>query len=340
MTRPLNHLSPLVTLNLILLLLLCVAGSLQAPPKKKKKKYVCVPQRNFRCFCGKDYLKIGRHLEDKHKDEDEVKAHKAFPGKRCKERLDIFEKLRAKGNAMHNLSSLKDGETKGLVTNCRKVAAYSAEEIKECEYCHAFYSKSNIYRHRAKCASKSVNVKNSHTQGSTLAVLQEAVKDDFNSDFITQIVGNMTQDEVSKRVAKDRLIKLYGSRVHAKNRHFQHTYNTTSNKARELGRLVLSARTIDPNVQYLEDLLKIEKWETVIAAAAVLNVAGFEADGNTFKVPSLAAKIGYGLGRLLEYEEIYCITKNLDQRLLEIASLRKLLEVDWAERVSQKAMEN
>ncbi|KAE8292685.1 hypothetical protein D5F01_LYC07774 [Larimichthys crocea] len=92
-------------------------GKKQQGGDKRQKITVNTSQKNgkrtwnkpqYCVYCGKSNLKIARHLQRKHKDEDDVAHAISFPVG-SKERKVLLETLRNKGNWQHNLKVLEEG---------------------------------------------------------------------------------------------------------------------------------------------------------------------------------------------------------------------------------------
>ncbi|KAJ8952372.1 hypothetical protein NQ317_003332 [Molorchus minor] len=112
------------------------------------KKYNCC------YYCKKKQLKIARHLENKHKDQVEVKKFLSLP-KKSMERRRAIDVLRKKGNYIFNTSrQLNDGE---LIVSRRPRAGLNrtAQDFKACGKCKAFFSKHSLRAHFSICSGKS-----------------------------------------------------------------------------------------------------------------------------------------------------------------------------------------
>ncbi|XP_069031683.1 uncharacterized protein [Embiotoca jacksoni] len=87
------------------------------------------------------------------------------------------------------------------------------------------------------------------------------------SESCSEILHRMNQDNVSHQVKSDWLICKYGNKLMGNQDGCQRRYDYVSQKLRELGRLLLAAKSLDPAVQNLQDLLAPGRLSLALAAA-------------------------------------------------------------------------
>lgn len=108
---------------------------------------------NFCFFCHKMQTKIVRHLENVHKDEEEVKKFKFLP-KGNIERRKFIDCLRRRGNFLYNIDPQFNT---GNIITCRrpqKEMKRNASDFASCAKCKGFFAKSSLRHHFKICNEK------------------------------------------------------------------------------------------------------------------------------------------------------------------------------------------
>ncbi|XP_030580889.1 uncharacterized protein LOC115777194 [Archocentrus centrarchus] len=103
------------------------------------------------------------------------------------------------------------------------------------------------------------------------------------SESCSEILHRMNQDNVSYEVKSDWLICKYGNKLMGNQDGGQRRYDYVSQKLRELGRLLLAAKSLDSGVQSLQDLLAPGRLSLALSAAR-------KAAGYRWSRPPLAVK--------------------------------------------------
>ncbi|KAM6909037.1 uncharacterized protein FYW49_012920 [Xenentodon cancila] len=87
------------------------------------------------------------------------------------------------------------------------------------------------------------------------------------SESCSEILHRMNQDSVSYEVKSDWLICKYGNKLMGTQDNSQRRYDYVSQKLRELGRLLLAAKSLDSDIQTLHDLLAPGRLSFALSAA-------------------------------------------------------------------------
>ncbi|XP_051800335.1 uncharacterized protein LOC127532550 [Acanthochromis polyacanthus] len=103
------------------------------------------------------------------------------------------------------------------------------------------------------------------------------------SESCSEILHRMNQDNVSHQAKSDWLICKYGNKLMGNQDGLQRRYDYVSQKLRELGRLLLAAKSLDSEVQNLQDLLAPGRLSLALAASR-------KAAGYRWSRPPLAVK--------------------------------------------------
>lgn len=168
-----------------------------------------------------------------------------------------------------------------------------------------------------------------------------------------EVFDIMIADKISEVAKNDILICLFGE-AHIKKHKRPQIATVTSNKMRELARLLIALKDIiglknDENkiveVKKLVEVMKPEFFDDLVSATKV--IAGFNPDTKTFKASSLALHMGTSLKQLcniihkhlMKKSEIFDF-KDPDLELKNIKHLQKLVEDHWATEIASLALKD
>ncbi|KAL1448330.1 hypothetical protein WDU94_015616 [Cyamophila willieti] len=234
-------------------------------PNKKR-----IRQKQYCKYCNKQFAQLPRHLQT-HKEHSETAKLPFYSPKR--KRL-ILEKIRKEGAYLQNSSS--DG--KQIISS--RVHLNSSKELRTCKFCKGSFSKKWIAHHKYRCNLKAPN--------------QIRHRPNYEPDKLLNeyVLKNMNQDVVYEVIIKDDLILKFGSRVLYRNTKDTDAFHNVSSKMRELGRLMYELKS-KHEIDSLEKAIAPSNFNKLVDAVKV--ISGFNAFENSFKIPSLPAKIGYSL---------------------------------------------
>ncbi|XP_050925555.1 uncharacterized protein LOC108882200 [Lates calcarifer] len=103
------------------------------------------------------------------------------------------------------------------------------------------------------------------------------------SESCSEVLHRMNQDYISHQVKSDWLICKYGNKLMGNQDGSQKRYDYVSQKLRELGRFLLAAKSLDSDIQTLQDVLAPGRLSLALAAAR-------KASGYRWSRPPLAVK--------------------------------------------------
>lgn len=293
------------------------------------KKYFCL-------FCSKPFSKMARHLESKHKDKPEVARAVAFP-KGSKERRLQLSLLRNKGNRCHNTRVLKEGE--GLVIpRQQSIAPVTASDYLHCVNCEAYLKRRSLWRHMQRChlSKKVEGMKPGKTRVQALCSYTEPVPESVNARF-WKMVLEMHEDKITNVVRKEKIILKLGQHLFNKHGHDVTKHEYIRQKMRETGRLVLQGKETG-KLKEVSDFFVPANFPHVIEA--VHSVSGLNEETNTFKVPSLALKLGHNLKKLASIIECEAMMSGDKNALNNVQAFKQICDTKWSECVSSQALRN
>jgi hypothetical protein len=295
-------------------------------------------KRHYCKYCHSSQSKISRHLERAHADEIDVAAALCHP-KGSKQRKAILERVRKMGDYEHNFDVLQN-ESGSLVTCRRPQAQCSGFDYDMCEFCYGFYVSHAMWKHRKMChlyqlAKSQGKVVGRRVHGpSNLSLLP--VSSGASAGLAENVLSRLNHDKVSHVVKQDKLITSFGSHLFQKHGQSQVRYITQ--RLRELARLMLTVRDKNPDIRSLDICIDPKKFNEVVESVRLL--CGYDESTRTYKIPSLALKIGYslkGCARILQATGLKDGRKDLQKRAKEFA---QLCEMEWHAEVSSAALVN
>lgn len=228
-------------------------------------------------------------------------------------------------------------------------SAKSFDDFAVCESCRGVYKKTTLYRRAKTCPGRVNGDKKKGrryvlTQSQTFLAAARCQNDFLsNSRLKKEIFSIMRPDDISAAAKNDLLICLFGER-HLKKHKREQIATVTSNKMREVARLLIALRPITP-IKQIIDAMKPEYYNDLVAATKV--ISGYNPIDKTFKASSLALHMGTTLKTLCNTVES-CILKksslfsfdNFDDAHKNIKQLHKLIANDWANDISSIALKD
>ncbi|CAH1102112.1 unnamed protein product [Psylliodes chrysocephalus] len=282
----------------------------------KRKKDMCY-------FCETDVLNFARHIKRNHFCELEVQQIFSN-GKKTKERRELLAVLKKKGNFLKNS------------TECVKPVKQALQLDKTflpCPECLGFYRSKFLYRHRKKCCKeKSSKTAQADSQTFTLKNLRI---DQYLKDVV---FPKMRADKISLEAKNDFLICAFGARYLKLHRE-KHFINVTSRKMRELSRILLELKKIEPSINNLFQGLQPKYYDKFVEVTKL--VAKYDKDKDLYMSPTFAINICTSLKQCCDIA-IHMIVKqesSVEQANVEanLKTMINLLQSNWRFDISSQA---
>ncbi|XP_064648758.1 uncharacterized protein LOC135500969 [Lineus longissimus] len=285
-------------------------------------------------FCLKGFkLKLTRHMLSVHKEESEVQRCEMI--KDQSERNAQFAYLRNLGNYLHNTDVIRNGKGT-LVVAYRPQISTPYTDYVPCEYCLAFYVKSDLWKHVRRCnmATKKEPRKHSRVVESARMLLPSAPG---VSEGVKEILCSLSHDEVSRVVKSDQLILKLANKLYKKQGHDRDQFSAMRNTLREVARLLINLRIeSDQPSATLSNFICTTKFDLIVISA--LNVSGFNPTDHSMRTPSLALKIGHSLkkcAKLMKRDALSAGDKTETERCQNFI---EMYEENWTDDVSTHAL--
>lgn len=302
------------------------SGMIVIPLTKKvdgKRKW---DKKHFCLYCSAPHTKISRHLEMKHAEETAVVHALRFP-KGSTIRKDLFSQLRNKGDYQHNYQVLQSGNGE-LVTKKRSTLPTSVRDFLPCQFCCAFFRKSDLWRHERACKFRKGEVQSKQGgKGRIQSMASRLLPLVYATGGCEEIIHKMNQDEIAVHIRNDPLICKYGNALSARHDHDKSQYAYIAQKMRELARFMLAVNEVDSSVKYLHELCLPSRFELAVEGAK--KVSGFDENSNKFKTTTLVSKIGYSLKRAAEIAFGESRMTEDSETEGQVREFIKLLDMEW-----------
>ena len=211
-----------------------------------------------------------------------------------------------------------------------------------CIYCFGFMRKVDLWKHAKSCPFRpetQEGKKRGQLQGeSALLLVTPIIPHDCKDQLVSHVLKFMQQDDITKVCQNDEVILTLGA-AHLGKVGIEKS-NNVSQRMRELSRLLIELRSLDPKGKHLADFIKPSKFDIVVSA--VKNVcfwrASDEKQPSSFGTPSLALKLGNSLRKCAAVIRGIAIRRADKERKDEVNSYLELHDAEWAEKVTASAL--
>jgi len=297
------------------------------PNTAKRSKY---NKKQYCLYCNKAISKLARHLESAHSTQPDVAKAFSF-NKRSRERKDLLRSLKKRGNFNHNATVASSGD--GEMVACRRpTRVRQSNDFSHCKFCQGLYARDCLWRHVRNCPQKSVEVE---SRVGRKRIHMDLPKPDAVHEAVWKIAFEMNQDDISLVVRSERDILSLGESMYNGRKPNEKRNDYIRQKMREMARLLITARATTP-LKTTEDLVMPSNFPHVIQA--VRSVAGYDLDSNSYKIPSLALKLGHSLAKVAGIVQCKAIIENRNAVAESVKQFATLYEKRWAESISGSAL--
>ncbi|XP_041914386.1 uncharacterized protein LOC121679609 isoform X2 [Alosa sapidissima] len=303
--------------------------------KKKSDGSRAYSKRHFCLFCSKPYAKMARHLEHVHKNEAEVAAAVRFP-KNSKSRRIHLDLLRKKGNRAHNIDVIREGS--GVIVPCKQTSDrnINPQDFLHCLSCQGLFKRRFLWKHMKRCtlARQCGVLKPGKNRIQSLCANAQPVPVGVSAK-LWKLLSEMSQDDVTHAAKNDVCIVKMGEQMFNKIGHDPSKHEYIRQKMREVGRLLLAGTQESP-MKTMEDFILPSNFPHVVNA--VKDVAGFDSNSNSFKIPSLALKLGHSLQKIASIIECNAMISGKKKIVENAQHFKQIYRTCWNENVSSSAL--
>ncbi|XP_005171592.1 uncharacterized protein isoform X1 [Danio rerio] len=291
-------------------------------------------KRHYCLFCSKPYAKMARHLESSHANKPEVETALSFP-KGSKERKKQLDYIRNRGNYAHNAVVMQCGRGE-LVPSKRPPRDAQGEDFMHCAYCQGLYTRKVLWRHMRTCGLKPQSSASRPGKNRVQSMCTYTGPVPANmSQQLWAVISAMNPGPVTEIIRKDRVIVKIGQHLLNKGGVSAQNKQYVRDKMRELGRLVHNARKTT-SIKTLQDCLNPRKFTETIEA--VKSTCGFESESGSFRLPSLARKLGISLLKVSKLLKAQGLISSRRQQVRSASEFQELHRAQWGQLISRAAL--
>lgn len=290
--------------------------------KKKIDGVRVYNMRHYCMYCFKPYAKIARHLERKHSDLEDVARAFSYP-KGSAERKMQLNLIRNKGNRCHNFEVLEEG--KGvMVPSQQNSEPVNVKEYLHCIYCEALLKRKALWRHlkRCKLAKQRKAGKPGRTRVQSLCAAGQPVPKETNGK-VWDLVNDMNQDNITDIIWQEKNILKLGEHFYNKKGTDESQHQYIRQKMREMEKFVLQAKTLG-KLKTIDDFFLPTNFCHVVNPVKM--VCGWSENTSSFKIPSLALKLGHSLTKIADIAEFDARMSENKKALENVMTFRTLKE--------------
>ncbi|XP_058231857.1 uncharacterized protein LOC131343978 [Hemibagrus wyckioides] len=302
---------------------------------KTSKKPRVYDKKQYCLFCSKPLSKMARHLEQVHSTESEVAKALSFP-KGSKERKNLLDHLRNRGNFAHNAEVVQSG--KGDLVPCKKPRKdCDSKTFVHCSNCQGLFARKYLWCHMKRC-ELSKNVKSHPKPGKNRVLSQNAYMGPAppgTSAGLWKLLSNMTYDSVLLAINSDFYIRRLGECFYNRVGSDISKHEYIRQKMREVGRLLITAREVTP-LRKMEDFIDPANFMYVITA--VRKSSGYDEEKCTFQRPSLALKLGHSLQKIASLVSFQAMMDRDSERAEKARNFSEMYMARWSELISSHAL--
>ncbi|PIK46269.1 hypothetical protein BSL78_16855 [Apostichopus japonicus] len=232
-------------------------------------------------------------------------------------------------------SKSKEGQIKPRKRPTALDKAESSDYL-PCEYCDGSFKKDGLWKHQKVCSSRGNRKRVHRVQAVAKMFLptSECASDALNAKVLTR----MQADLVAREVRKDPVILTFGTKLLNSHPEDHHAL-PISQRMRDVAKLLIESKKIDPSVTCMRDCINPDKFDTLVKA--VKNIAGFDETRSNYKTPSYARNIGYDIDKVAAIVHSEAIKANGgkgDSTLMaKVQGFQTLKRNDWSSSVSSVA---
>lgn len=296
----------------------------KAQTEKEMKKSKRVRNKDFCYFCESLVLNFGRHIKNAHSYEVEVQKILSKPIN-SKERKDLITNLRKRGNYLNSKDHFKPMKKPNIPK--------SQNDYLACEFCLGLYAAKQLWRHKKICPGK--------PKGNEKITNAFRFKLCVDRDLQEKVFPTMRLDEVSLVAKKDPLICAFGAR-YLKIHRETHFINVTSRKMRELSKILIELKKIEPSIQTLFHALIPKFYDHLVTATKI--IAKYDPEKRIFESPTFAMNISTSLKQCCDIAITYALKKKdiyanvaTAEAESDLKTLIQILEANWRYDISTEA---
>lgn len=283
-------------------------------------------KKSYCYYCSVPQSQVQRHWFSKHSSEKDV-----IEIDLCKDKIkrnQMIARLRNLGNHCHNAEVIQKGQGELMVTH-RKTVAADAREYLPCDRCYSYVKKGQLWRHKCRFGKSQKGRRANQSQ----LLLPAPVG---MSHTVYELLSCMKDDDV-KFVAKcDSLIFEFARKLIQAKGMQKKSY--IKDKIREITRFLIQLRKSSGEENLcMADCINPEYFSMCLSA--VRELTGFDEGTASYRIPSLALKIGHALKKLAKLVKRQAIESREYEKIRDIDYFSDLCNAEWGDEIARYALD-
>ena len=288
-------------------------------------------------FCGGMFTHVIAHMMTAHSDVPLV-AEAMSHEKGSPQRRALFIALKNRGTVLQNKCDQADNETPNSLETEKPQENPPPKVV--CKYCNRRYKAHKIRYHYMKCSAYKET-----TNHNTFTFRREMRKQDHNKKCMeimqafpfvnervaSEILARMRQDKITAHILNDPLLLRYAE-VHSQGDVNPSFLHKVKQDLRNLGKLILSLREKDENIQFMADVLKPTSFGAVVRC--VQEHSGYNSATCSYERSSTPTNTGYILRKCTELLKEEALKTMDDSLVQQCNEFNDLMINDWKECMS------
>ncbi len=301
-------------------------------------------------FCERLVTNISKHLRNVHKAESRVAKIKALDPttkdtaeekqeKRTKSKL-LLDDLRREGDHNHNLNVMREKRGQ-LILVRREAGAFIADNYTPCTACLGWFHATELRKHmKYRCSKRSGETSNPPRSKDLMYQSKSLMRDTTVSKGLGEVLSSMREDEFTKIVKSDLLIKQLGDAWFQKSRRNKlRRKNYASDRMRRAAKFLVKMQQLDPEVSCMSDCLKPERFEIVVTAVKAVGADkdGCDSSDDEPENPSVMIKLAEDIKRMTGHK-LSLGYKSYDQKMVaEATAFSHVLDLEMSVKITKNA---
>ncbi|XP_066591888.1 uncharacterized protein [Prorops nasuta] len=291
---------------------------------RKSKKHNCF-------YCDNLVIKMGRHLELCHSDEQDVKAFLKLP-KGSRERFNLIAEIRKKGDYNHNTKETLNSGNLIVRRLPNKHQDRRANDYIACAKCKGYYMRSNVRHHFVKCTDNAF--KGERSTNILCRMVNGQIHESANKIVKKEIFPYIQDGPIKDAIRYDELLILYANILSEKYSH--ENFSMIRSKLRFLGRFFIAIKEMCNEILDFASIYRPKHFRLCLKAASI--VGGYNEDTEQFKAPTNILALGNILKQIGKFLETLYIEREDNAKQKMTKDFVKLIAQGF-QAVNRKALE-
>ncbi len=228
-----------------------------------------------------------------------------------------------------------------LILVRREAGAFIADNYTPCTACLGWFHATELRKHmKYRCSKRSGETSNPPRSKDLMYQSKSLMRDTTVSKGLGEVLSSMREDEFTKIVKSDLLIKQLGDAWFQKSRRNKlRRKNYASDRMRRAAKFLVKMQQLDPEVSCMSDCLKPERFEIVVTAVKAVGADkdGCDSSDDEPENPSVMIKLAEDIKRMTGHK-LSLGYKSYDQKMVaEATAFSHVLDLEMSVKITKNA---